>query len=197
MAGVLLWLRGSQRVSRVNEKAIRIVKWSRYCSGVLLEEEALKFNFKDGRTLPEMLSQRGVLSAMRADQGFVPRGALDSWKPHPHGLLRTTLRLNSFGEKGTEGMATASRNRRGAVSEVLLEERCEDFYQSGVRLAKWRTQVECNLELPTDVSVWENTDCLARAARICQAHYVSFEVVTITSTVIIICIYMYPSIYIL
>lgn len=115
---------------------------------------------------------------------------------------------------------------------------CEDFYESGVRLAKWRTQLEvwrlaaqrlwssfdfklrckfevevpycilllvlqlhflsastfyhssrqwkarfwssqcaphtatccqCNFEMPTDVSVWENTDCLARAARICQA----------------------------
>ena len=28
---------------------------------------------------------------------------------------------------------------------------------------------QCNLEMPTDVSVWENTDCLARAARVCQA----------------------------
>ena len=66
----------------------------------------------------------------------------------------------------------------------------QDFYESGVRLAKWRSQIEalfaalqhsdvisvewssrcqCNLEMPTDVSVWENTDCLARAARICQA----------------------------
>ncbi|CAK9086748.1 Fructose-bisphosphate aldolase (ALDO), partial [Durusdinium trenchii] len=107
-----------------------------YCSAVLMEEEALKFTSSAGRTLPQILSDAGVESSMRVDQGFVP--------------------LNSFGEKATEGI-------------VLLEERCEDFYASGVRIAKWRTQVECNLEMPTDVSVWENTDCLARAARVCQA----------------------------
>eukprot|EP00434_Breviolum_minutum_P005442 symbB.v1.2.004795.t1/scaffold270.1/size246978/6 len=112
-----------------------------YCSAVLMEEEALKFATNDGRSLPQVLSDGGVMSAMRVDQGFVP--------------------LNSFGEKGTEGM-------------VLLDERCQDFYQSGVRLAKWRTQIECNLEMPTDVSVWENTDCLARAARICQANGLAF-----------------------
>jgi len=112
-----------------------------YCSAVLMEEEALKFATNDGRSLPQVLSDGGVMSAMRVDQGFVP--------------------LNSFGEKGTEGM-------------VLLDERCQDFYESGVRLAKWRTQIECNLEMPTDVSVWENTDCLARAARICQANGLAF-----------------------
>ena len=37
--------------------------------------------------------------------------------------------LNSFGEKGTSGL-------------VLLPERCEDFYKSGVRIGKWRTQLE-------------------------------------------------------
>eukprot|EP00439_Symbiodinium_sp_Y106_P078689 s699_g17.t1 len=78
---------------------------------------------------------------MRVDQGFVP--------------------LNSFGEKGTEGI-------------VLLKERCEDYYKSGVRIAKWRTQLECNLEMPTDVAVWENSDCIARAARICQANGLAF-----------------------
>lgn len=112
-----------------------------YCSAVLMEEEALKFTSSAGRTLPQILSDAGVMSAMRVDQGFVP--------------------LNSFGEKATEGI-------------VLLEERCEDFYASGVRIAKWRTQVECNLEMPTDVSVWENTDCLARAARVCQENGLAF-----------------------
>eukprot|EP00913_Durusdinium_trenchii_P013535 g12706.t1 len=112
-----------------------------YCSAVLMEEEALKFTSSAGRTLPQILSDAGVESSMRVDQGFVP--------------------LNSFGEKATEGI-------------VLLEERCEDFYASGVRIAKWRTQVECNLEMPTDVSVWENTDCLARAARVCQENGLAF-----------------------
>ncbi|CAJ1433115.1 unnamed protein product [Effrenium voratum] len=122
---------------------------SEYCSAVLMEEEALRFN--DGRTLPEMLAAQGIVPAMRVDQGFVP--------------------LNSFGEKGTEGL-------------VLLQERCEDFYRSGVRMAKWRTQLECNLEMPTDVSVWENTDVLARAARVCQENGLAFiaEIQTLQNT---------------
>jgi len=112
-----------------------------YCSAVIMEEEALKYTDKDSRSLPQILSDQGVVPAMRVDQGFVP--------------------LNSFGEKGTEGI-------------VLLKERCEDYYKSGVRIAKWRTQLECNLEMPTDVAVWENSDCIARAARICQANGLAF-----------------------
>ncbi|CAE7020965.1 fba [Symbiodinium sp. KB8] len=112
-----------------------------YCSAVVMEEEALKYTDKDSRSLPLILSDQGVVPAMRVDQGFVP--------------------LNSFGEKGTEGI-------------VLLKERCEDYYKSGVRIAKWRTQLECNLEMPTDVAVWENSDCVARAARICQANGLAF-----------------------
>lgn len=112
-----------------------------YCSAVVMEEEALKYTDKDSRSLPLILSDQGVVPAMRVDQGFVP--------------------LNSFGEKGTEGI-------------VLLKERCEDYYKSGVRIAKWRTQLECNLEMPTDVAVWENSDCIARAARICQANGLAF-----------------------
>ncbi|CAE7311987.1 aldo-2 [Symbiodinium natans] len=122
-----------------------------YCSAVVMEEEALNYTDDAARTLPQILSDQGVVPAMRVDQGFVP--------------------LNSFGEKGTEGI-------------VLLQERCEDFYKSGVRIAKWRTQLECNLEMPTDVAVWENSDCIARAARICQANGLAFiaEVQTAQNT---------------
>jgi len=108
---------------------------NKYCSAVLLEEEAL--GPLSSRPIVELLQDQGVVAAARVDAGFFP--------------------LNSFGEQGTEG-------------EVLLEERCDDLYKSGIRLAKWRTIVQVSAEMPTDITVWENADRLAKSARVCQAH---------------------------
>eukprot|EP00930_Biecheleria_cincta_P025859 TRINITY_DN18339_c0_g1_i1.p1 TRINITY_DN18339_c0_g1~~TRINITY_DN18339_c0_g1_i1.p1 ORF type:complete len:445 (+),score=69.12 TRINITY_DN18339_c0_g1_i1:69-1403(+) len=109
----------------------------KYCAAAVVEEEALRQETLEGRSIVDLLRSSGVLVAARVDQGFSP--------------------LNSFGEQGTSGL-------------VLLPERCEDFYKSGVRIGKWRTQLECSLEMPTDVAVWENADMVAKAAQICQAN---------------------------
>uniref|UniRef100_A0A7S1WR07 fructose-bisphosphate aldolase n=1 Tax=Alexandrium catenella TaxID=2925 RepID=A0A7S1WR07_ALECA len=69
--------------------------------------------------------------------------------------------LNAYGEKGTDGYAD-------------LNARCLEYYRCGVRLAKWRLQVLCTMEMPTDVAVWENTTRLAQAARACQANGLAF-----------------------
>lgn len=65
--------------------------------------------------------------------------------------------LNGYGEKGTEGL-------------LGLRERCEAAYALGARFAHWRTSVACGMELPTDVSVWEGADRLAKCAATCQQH---------------------------
>lgn len=65
--------------------------------------------------------------------------------------------LNGYGEKGTEGL-------------IGLRERCEAAYALGARFAHWRTSVTCGMELPTDISVWESTDRMAKCAATCQQH---------------------------
>jgi len=63
--------------------------------------------------------------------------------------------LNGYGERGTEGLVT-------------LKERCERYYGLGARFAKWRCKFMCSLEMPTDVSVWDETTALAECAQICH-----------------------------
>ena len=46
---------------------------------------------------------------------------------------------------------------------------CVTALKSAKRLEVAPELCQCNLEMPTDVAVWENSDCVARAARICQA----------------------------
>jgi len=70
-------------------------------------------------------------------------------------LDQGTFPLNGYGERASDGLAG-------------LERRCKDYYDIGVRFAKWRTIVECNMELPTDVGLWENVARLTECARICQ-----------------------------
>jgi len=65
--------------------------------------------------------------------------------------------LNGYGERGTDGLAD-------------LAQRCKDYYELGIRFVKWVTKVECTMELPTDVAVWENTTSLAQCAQVCQAN---------------------------
>lgn len=113
----------------------------RFCSCVMLEDEALQQAASDGRSFVDILQEQGVVVGVRADAGFYP--------------------LNGYGEKGTEGY-------------VDLNRRCQEYYQCGARLAKWRLKVQCTMELPTDIAVWENTTRLAQAARACQANGLAF-----------------------
>lgn len=113
----------------------------RFCSCVVLSEEALRQATSDGRPFVELLQEQGIIVGVRADTGSYP--------------------LNGYGEKGTDGY-------------VDLDRRCRDYYKRGVRVAKWRTEVFCTMELPTDVSVWENTTRIGQAARACQAGGLAF-----------------------
>jgi len=114
---------------------------ARFCSCVILEEEALQQKTGDGRSFVELLQEQGVIVGIRADTGFYP--------------------LNGYGEKGTDGYAD-------------LDQRCQEYYRRGIRLAKWRLEVCCSMELPTDVAVWENSTQVGEAASVCQASGLAF-----------------------
>mmetsp|Transcript_127932 Transcript_127932/g.409860 ORF Transcript_127932/g.409860 Transcript_127932/m.409860 type:complete len:439 (+) Transcript_127932:98-1414(+) len=92
----------------------------------------------------EGLAQEGVVKALQ-DQGVAVGVRVDE------GFFP----MNGYGEIGTEGL-------------VDLERRVQGCYQKGARFAKWRTRLKLNMELPTDIVVWENTFRLAECARHCQ-----------------------------
>jgi len=109
----------------------------RFCSAVIVDDEALRQRTGEGRLFTEVLQEQGVIVGVRADTGFFP--------------------LNGYGERGTDGI-------------VDLAMRCREYYRCGVRLAKWRCQILCTMEMPTDVAVWENTTRLAQFAQVCQVN---------------------------
>ena len=119
------------------------------------------------------------LCQMRVDQGFVPQSSQlldctesDNQISGAEVRAVVTRRLNSFGEKGTEGMAKSLRFcstplNAAWTSLVVLGQRrsswrkgvrpavyerlqwrslvfflSQDGYKTGVRIAKWRTQLE-------------------------------------------------------
>jgi len=114
---------------------------SRFCSCLVLGEEALKQAAGSRQAFADVLQEQGIVVGVRADTGLYP--------------------LNGYGERGTDGY-------------VDLGKRCREYYQCGVRLAKWRLEVLCTMELPTDIAVWENCTRVGQAARVCQANGLAF-----------------------
>lgn len=51
-----------------------------------------------------------------------------------------------------------------------LGARCTEYYNMGIRFAKWRAVLKIGDGLPSNLSVYENTWTLARYASICQQH---------------------------
>jgi len=56
------------------------------------------------------------------------------------------------------------------VSQGLdgLEDRCKEYYNLGARFAKWRSVLKIDNNCPSDLSINQNAEVLARYASICQ-----------------------------
>jgi len=51
-----------------------------------------------------------------------------------------------------------------------LAERCQEYYKAGARFAKWRCVLKITANEPSELSIDENANVLARYASICQAN---------------------------
>ncbi|KAE9447620.1 hypothetical protein C3L33_20468, partial [Rhododendron williamsianum] len=49
-----------------------------------------------------------------------------------------------------------------------LGARCQKFYEAGARFAKWRAVLKIGITEPSELSIQQNAQGLARYARICQ-----------------------------
>ncbi|KAL9658188.1 hypothetical protein ABK040_013100 [Willaertia magna] len=113
-------------------------EWTNYISGVIMYEETLYQKTEDGKPFVQVLNEAGVVPGIKVDLG--------------------TKDLNNGveGEVATQGLDD-------------LEKRVQKYYQQGARFAKWRAVYRVsNTGLPSQQSIRNNAEGLARYAAICQ-----------------------------
>jgi fructose-bisphosphate aldolase class I len=76
------------------------------------------------------------------------------------------------GIKVDKGLAVIPGTSDEQVTEGLdgLAKRCADYYKAGARFAKWRAALKIGENLPSNISISQNAQNLARYASICQAN---------------------------
>ncbi|KAI3647969.1 hypothetical protein MP228_008190 [Amoeboaphelidium protococcarum] len=113
---------------------------SQYLGGVIFFEETLYQKTKDGRRFVDVICDAGILVGIKVDKGVVHLPGTD----------------NETTTQGLDG----------------LGERCAKYYQDGARFAKWRSvlKIDTKTGCPSQLSIDENAEVLARYAAICQAN---------------------------
>lgn len=112
-----------------------------YISGVILYEETLFQKAADGTPFVDLLKSKGIIPGIKVDKGVKPLSGTN-------------------GETVTQGIDD-------------LDARCQKYYAQGARFAKWRAVLHIKDVLgatPSQVSIIENANTLARYASICQAN---------------------------
>ncbi|KAI8923569.1 fructose-bisphosphate aldolase [Entophlyctis helioformis] len=76
------------------------------------------------------------------------------------------------GIKVDKGTAVLSGTNDETTTTGLdgLDERCKKYYAAGARFAKWRSVLKIGQGMPSQLSIIENANVLARYASICQAN---------------------------
>lgn len=117
----------------------------KYVNGVILFDETARQESDDGRDFVSYLTAKGIVPGIKVDQGLVD---LTDAGAEP-------------GEKCTQGLDD-------------LPERLAEYYEMGLRFAKWRAAFEIVFSedgtrlTPTDVAIDKNCEILAQYALLCQ-----------------------------
>ena len=111
-----------------------------YIGGVILHEETVDQTAANGKPFVILLQELGILSGVKLDKGPI----VASW-------------TSAFGETCVEGLEN-------------LNQRCKQFYEKGIRFAKWRAVFKITQNTPTDLAIKTNVVQLAQYASICQAN---------------------------
>lgn len=120
-----------------------------YISGVILFEETLYQKTAEGKPFVNILQEKGIIPGIKVDKGVKPLHGTD-------------------GETVTQGIDD-------------LDVRCAEYYKQGARFAKWRSVLhikgvsinangKISVTCPSEVSLIENANTLARYASICQQY---------------------------
>jgi fructose-bisphosphate aldolase class I len=109
-----------------------------YISGVILYDETIRQNAKDGTPLVEIMKAAGSIPGIKVDVGAKP-------------LAGPTSKIETITE-GLDG----------------LRDRLAEYYRLGARFAKWRAVIAIADGCPTWNCVKANAHALARYAALCQ-----------------------------
>jgi len=125
----------------------------RYLNGVILFDETARDTMPDGQTVPDFLISRGIIPGIKVDEGLAflkdLTGVAGAYEANPE-------------ETYTKGLEN-------------LPGRLREYYQMGLRFAKWRAAFEIRLrpdgttETPTVAAIRENCRILAEYAALSQS----------------------------
>ena len=124
-----------------------------YVNGVILFDETARQLADNGQNFVEYLTAKRIIPGIKVDQGLVK-------------FSEATPPDYSPGDSPTHPDETWTKGLEG------LESRLKEYYQMGLRFAKWRTAFEIRLDeaTPTDAAIKVNCDILAKYAKACQTN---------------------------
>jgi len=116
-------------------------------SGCILHTETLFQVDAEGRKMPDLLNENGIIPGIKLDKGYDKAG-IPGTQVGPLGHPETM-------DRGLDD----------------LKKRAAEAYAAGARFAKWRNvlQIDPAKGLPSDVAIREATDQLSKYALICQS----------------------------
>ncbi len=127
-----------------------------YISGVILFDETARDYADNGQTYTDFLISHRIIPGIKVDQGLAPLNE----------LLATRKEYNNLDLNNTETYT------KGLIG---LPERLREYYEMGLRFAKWRAAFNLVLSengdivTPTEAAIVENCRILAEYAKDCQS----------------------------
>ena len=127
-----------------------------YISGVILFDETARDYADNGQTYTDFLISHRIIPGIKVDQGLAPLNE----------LLATRKEYNNLDLNNTETYT------KGLIG---LPERLREYYEMGLRFAKWRAAFNLVLSengdivTPTEAAIIENCRILAEYAKDCQS----------------------------
>jgi len=151
------WLRaGHEEAKKIEDKIENRAAYRSLCfttpglseniSGIILHEETLYQQDKDGNEMVDLITQNGMLAGIKLDKAYNKKG-----------IWGTETGPLGHPETATKGLDD-------------LQERAAKAYAKGARFAKWRNvlQLDPAQNLPSNLAIQETVHTLARYASICQ-----------------------------
>ncbi|MBR2543812.1 fructose-bisphosphate aldolase class I [Candidatus Saccharibacteria bacterium] len=126
----------------------------KYVNGVILFDETTHQNTKSGENFVKYLINHRIIPGIKVDQGLV------KFAESTPDFCNITRLINPE-ETWTKGLAD-------------LDQRLKEYYQMGLRFAKWRSAFEIRVNdnsqllTPTDEAIGVNCEILAQYAKKCQ-----------------------------
>ncbi len=127
----------------------------KYVTGVILFDETARDRMSDGTPIPNYLISKCIIPGIKVDQG------LEKFEDSTPPEYDPNLPVNPA-ETWTKGL-------------IGLPNRLKEYYQMGLRFAKWRAAFEIRLDsfgnpiTPTDAAIETNCIILAKYAKDCQS----------------------------